>query len=50
MFMGIAVKDAKHLVKGITAPAIFLIQLKALHDTHLFQPRCGKVAVLTNLG
>ena len=27
-----------------------VIELKALHDTHLFQPRCGRVPLLTNLG
>ncbi len=24
--------------------------LSPLHDTHLFQPRCGRVPLLTNLG
>ena len=27
-----------------------LSETNPLHDTHLFQPRCGRVPLLTNLG
>ena len=33
---------------GITAAIVR--RLEAFHDTHLFEPRCGKVPVLTKLG
>ena len=33
-----------------TGNPVDLLALGALHDTHLFQPRCGRVPLLTNLG
>jgi len=45
----LAVNDSSPYI-GEVDGGVLLTELYAFHDTHLFEPRCGKVLVLTKLG